>query len=137
MAFKLFNKQPYKEIKDMVRSYSSVMQSISSALRSNPVGPQLDITNEPIGFYITPEELGGITKTISGLENFNKYLALFGIEKDTDNLTICIVGADANGKILDKYKEDENTFGEEKWGLKSFITLSNTPTELNDFLNKK
>ena len=137
MAFKLFRPQPYKEIKAMVTNYSSVMKSISTALKSNPAGPQLDITNEPIGFYITPEELEGVTITISGIGNFNKYLVLFGIEKDSDNLTICIVGADINGKILDRYKDDESTFGEEKWPSKSSITLSNTSSDLNDFLTKK
>jgi hypothetical protein len=140
MAFKSSSlaRQPYKEIKKMVLSYHSTMREISGQLTRQPTGPQISLNDEPIGFYITPEELTGIQNTIAKLDGFRQYLVLFGIEAEINkqNLTVCIVGADENGEILKKYKTDESTYGEEKWPNKVKLTLGNNTQNITDFLNK-
>jgi len=137
MPFKFLSPTPYSEIKDMVTAYFQTMNAISKALEATPAGVQLNIVNEPIGFYISKDQMKNITTTIAGLPGFDSYLALFGIEKESDNLTLCIVGADANGKILDAYKDDSRTYGEEKWPYKCPVALSHSLASLTDFLTKK
>lgn len=140
MSFKLLIKRPYKDIKQMVTKYYDAMNQISVHLKKDLTVPQINVDKEPLGFYITRVELENIIAIISQVDTelFDRYLLLFGIEIEGDqNLTMCIVGADKDGNILAQYKDDDTTFGHEKWPNKTEITLGHSKAELQDFLNKK
>jgi hypothetical protein len=140
MPYKLLTPRPYKDIKEMVTKYHEAMNRISIHLKKDLTVPQIDVNKEPLGFYISRKELESIIAIISQVDTdaFEKYLLLFGIElEDNQNLTVCIVGADKDGNILAKYKENDTTFGHEKWPDKTSITLAASKAELQDFLNKK
>lgn len=128
--------EPYTNIKAMVVNYFSCMKAISSYLTPIMGAPKLDITNEPIGFYLTNVELDRIRNTIGMLPEFNKYACLFGIESTTGHLTVSIVGAKADGNILDVYKDNPTTEGEETWP-KCIFTMSSNSVALARFLEVK
>jgi hypothetical protein len=136
MPFKLLSPQPYKEIKEMVIEFNTMMKKISAALPTAPGSPKLELDKEPIGFYLKPADIERMIGTISTLTDFSQYLALFGIDKEFGNLTICIVGADESGNVVKQYKMDDSTPGEEKWPLKTKLTLAHTASSLDDFLKK-
>jgi hypothetical protein len=118
----------------MVTEFSESMRVIDAQLRETPGGPQLNIAS-PIGFYISPEELNAAVKTISTQPGFSQYLALFGVEDETNNYTVCLVGADAKGNVLDVYKQNDSAPVEEKWPRKTALTLSSSTDELSKFLS--
>jgi hypothetical protein len=125
---------PYGAIKTMVTDYSNQMSAINAALRQNPSGPQLN-TKSPLGFYLKPEELEAAQKTISNQPGFRQYLAIFGVEDESGYFTVCLVGADADGNILDVYKKDNSIAVEERWPGKTSLTLSSSADDVSKFLS--
>jgi hypothetical protein len=132
MPFQTFAPEPYTRIKTMVKNYHQTFRLISSTLNSPTSPVRLNIQDEPVGYVISKDDFDRIKTNISAVAGFEKYLFLFGIDPDTDNLTFCIVAADANGNVCQIYKDNPTTYGEEKWPTACTAKLSDT--SLDQFL---
>jgi len=130
MPFKVFAPKSYDKIKYMVKSYHSIFRMVSSYLSNQTSSPiKLVIQGEPIGYVLSNDDIDRIKSNISTLPGFANYLFMFGIDPENDNLTFCIVGADANGDVLPIYKTNPSTNGEEKWPTACKAKLSDASLE--------
>lgn len=124
------------EIKDKVLSYYNKMNEISDYLESTEAPVQLDKSKEPIGFFLTAEDLTALNNLMS--EPGSEYVAvLFGYkdERDQNSVTACFLAADGDKQISSIHKGENPVPGQESWLIETSLTLASSSTDVNDFLS--